>query len=127
VPARFLFLFIFLSSILAATAFDEFQRYRAKSSSTHFFARALVILFVFLTGSEIVFAYAATKEFWIMLSSYLSWILVFLGIVVIVFGFTRLGTNTVYAVVALGLTVFDLATFAPHLLPSLTATVHPPV
>jgi hypothetical protein len=111
VPARFLFLLTFALAYLAAIGFQELQERLRDAGITHA-AKILAALFVLATTGVVGLAYHLPSESWMEAWQWLPVFLVLSGIGTLLAARLRLTTRSVFAMTVLGLTLFDLLTFA---------------
>ncbi len=112
VPARYLLLFVFAGTLLAAFAFDEFSNRLVPGGK----AARWVILFGALTIALIFFAYTQPLEFWLQ-----AWQIAFLPLALVVFAVIGLAfkmriARLDFIGLVVGFVIANLAAYSPPFL-----------
>lgn len=125
VPARFLYLFVFAASFLAATGFEELQNRLKRLGKEGLALFSLVLLSVVAIAGAVVLAHSLSLESWMAVWGILPGLLVLASICMIFV--VRLGrvSRSSFTTVVLGLTIFDLAAFSAPFLSTLARTSSP--
>jgi hypothetical protein len=123
VPARYLFLFLFAMTTLAAIGLDEIQN-RLRDDRGKNSARAILRAAILAAVIGVMFsAYDQSLDSWLSAWKWLP--IVFVGASIALFIFARRTNRQVFQTLALGLTCLDLACFGAPFLSTLARTSPP--
>lgn len=123
VPSRYLLLFLFAASLLAAFALDELSNQLASDGR----ATRWVILFGVLTGVAIALAYTQSLEFWLQAWQFASLPLALFTLASIALAAKRRIARASFAAIVVGLTITSLAAYAPPFLATIDSLSPPSV
>lgn len=118
-PARYIFLFIFAAILLSATAFDDLSKRLTSPRTLNKTTVAIGVGFGLLTLGAFGLAQIEPLKFWLDAWRWLPLALWLGALFVIVLAWKRRLTQTTFNVALIGLTIFDLASFAPPFLATL--------
>ena len=119
-PARFLLLFVFAVAWLAAVGFDELQTRLPNRPAKLWTSSALALLIPVIITGTIYLAYDLPVEIWLDIWQYLPALLWLLSILVVLIVARMKIARPIFALLALGLTLGDLAAFSAPFLSTLT-------
>lgn len=123
VPSRYLLLFLFAATLLAAFALHELSNQLASGGS----AKRWAILFGVLTGASIALAYTQSLEFWLQVWQFASLPLALVTLVSIGLAAKRRIARPSFGAIVVGLTITSLAAYAPPFLATIDSLSPPSV
>ena len=126
-PARFLFLFLFASTFLAASAFDEIQNRLRDSRRKNWLAAFGIASILFAASGAMGLARSAylSVEFWLGAWRWLPLLFGTAGIGVLLASLILRGNRQLFQTLVIGLTCLDLIMFVAPFLSTLARTVPP--
>ncbi len=118
-PARYIFLFIFAAILLNTIAFDELSKRLTSPGTAYKTPIAVGVGFGLLTLGTFGLTQIEPLEFWLAVWRWLPLALWVGALFVIALAWKRRLARTTFSVALIGLTIFDLVSFAPPFLATL--------